>query len=449
MMRRSIRVRLTTWYAGSIALLLLAGTAVARTLVQRSLAEEFARAQVAATQLVRSFFRTEMLEYRQIDATLAHISGELVIADHVIEFLQPNGDVYAPPPSVRVMPQPELPPPLQTIIAPLDAELAPAWRLRLVTSSASLERQLASVDRVALLAVPVLLVGAVLVGWVLTGRTLRPVAVMAAAADRITADGHGRLPVPSEADELARLGGRFNALLDRLDAAMTQQRRFLADAAHELRTPIARARGATELATSTGEPADHRDALVRTQEELDRMSRLVDELLELARSDAAERGDTMRPGFLDDVAADVVRSFEPLAAQRRVHLAFDAPEAVPLTMDAVAMTRLLGVLVDNAIRYSPAEGTVRVHVTADAGWAVAEVLDEGIGIRPDEQPRLAERFFRGAAARERSPGGAGLGLAIAQAIALRHRAVLGLQPREPRGAVATLRVPSAAASRLS
>src|SRR5690606_39009580 len=143
-----------------------------------------------------------------------------------------------------------LAPPLRVIHRPLDPDLAPGWQVRLTSSAAPLTRQLAAVDRGALLAIPLAVLLAVVLGWVLTGRTLRPVAAMADAADRISADAYGRLPVAVPDDELGRLGIRFNALLDRLDQAIATQRRFLADAAHELRTPIARARGAGDLALS-------------------------------------------------------------------------------------------------------------------------------------------------------------------------------------------------------
>ncbi len=442
-MTRSIRVRLTAWYAGSILLLLLGGTWAARSYVRSSLEGEYVRSQNAAAVLVSGFFRAEVLEYRAVEGTIGHIVAELAIPDRHIHFVRPDGADYVPPPEIRVMPPPPLEAPVREITRPLDPQLAPGWQIRLSSSAAPLVRQLAAVDRAALLAVPLAFLVALVAGWVLTGRTLRPVAAMADAADRITADAHGRLPVAVPDDELGRLGIRFNALLDRLDAALVAQRRFLADAAHELRTPIARARGAGELALSLPAGADDRDALERTQRELEVMSRLVDELLELARSDAGRSSESLRPGFLDDVVADAVRGFDPVAKRHGITLEVEVPEEAPLRMDAPALARLVGILVDNAIRYSPPGGRVRIAVQATPAGAALVVEDGGIGIPEDERQRLFERFFRGREARQRAPDGSGLGLAIARAIADRHGAAIAVEANVPAGTRFTVTFPRA------
>lgn len=441
----SIRVRLTAWYATSILVLLIGGTVAARALIRHSLEAEFARSQATAASLVRGFFRVEVQEYRQVEATLSHIAGELAMPDRRLQFRQPDGRVYVSPVATRALPLPALAPPIRALTTPLDPELAPGWTVRVEATAAPLVAQLRAVDCWALLALPIALLAAVVAGWVLTGRTLRPVAAMADAADRISGSTAGRIPVAVPDDELGRLGARFNALLDRLDAALATQRRFLADAAHELRTPIARARGAGELALSSPEGADDREALERTQRELDAMSRLVDELLELARSDAGQVASGLRDGFLDDEVADVVRAFEPMARRHEVTLRLDVPEEVPLRMDAVSLRRLVGVLVDNAIRYSPPGGEVWVRVAVRAGAAELRVEDAGIGIAPTERARIFERFFRGAEARRREPDGSGLGLAIAAAIAERHGATIALEPQEPTGTRAIVRFAASAA----
>ncbi len=440
---QSIRLRLTAWYAGSILLLLLLTTGAARTVVRQALEEEFARSQESAATLVRGFFRAEVLEYRATELTLEHIVGELAIPDRHIHFVRPGGEDFVPPSYVKVMPLPELASPVRDIVRPLDVELAPRWTMRISSSAAPLVRQQRSVDRWALLAIPLALLAAVLAGWVLTGRTLRPVAQMADAADRITADATGRLPIAVPDDELGRLGARFNALLDRLDAAMEHQRRFLADAAHELRTPIARARGAGELALSEPQGPDDRDALARTQRELEGMSRLVDELLELARADASRAVLPLERGFLDDVVADVVQRFDPLARRFGVSLALEMPEEAPIRMEPRSLERLVGILVDNAIRYSPACAVVHVRVARVPAGVRLEVEDAGIGIPPDEQGRLFERFFRGAEARRRAPDGSGLGLPIAAAVAERHGARIQFESVSPQGTRVSVDFPRA------
>ncbi len=418
---RSIRLRLTLWYAGTILVLLLAATLVARTLVRTSLEREFARSMASSTTIVQSFFRVEIAEYRQIAPTLEHIVGELVIPDRHIEFITPEGGVHRPNPFVRAVPRQPLEAPVRERVVPLNPELAPGWQIRLAASAEPLIRQQQQIDRWALLAVPLAFGLALLAGWVLTGRTLQPVSAMADAADRITADAQGRLPIAVADDELGRLGTRFNALLDRLDAALGNQRRFLADAAHELRTPIARARGIGELALAAPPgSADDRSALEQTRAELETMSRLADELLELARADATAAPAKLEPIFLDDIVADATSAFEALARTRGIRLVVDVPDEVPIRGEAITLARLVGILVDNAIRYSHPGGTVTVRARGNP--AQLEVIDEGIGIAPEERARLFERFFRGAEARRLVPDGSGLGLAIAASIVRRHGA---------------------------
>lgn len=445
MSARSIRARLTLWYAGSILVLLLATTFVARLLVRDSLAQEFARSQETAATLVRGFFRAELNEYRDTRITIEHIVGELVIPDRHIHFVQPDGADFQPAPYVRVTPLPDLAPPQHETIWLLDPELAPGWRVRLTASEASLLAQQRQIDRWALLAIPFALGIAVFAGWMLTGRTLRPISAMADAADRITAtEVAARIPVEVPGDELGRLGSRFNALLDRLDGALAQQRRFLADAAHELRTPIARARGAAELALShTPEPGQDRAALEQATRELEAMSHLVHELLELARADAGRAGSPFVRGFLDDVVSDAVHGFVPLAQRRGITLALDVPHETPVLMDGDSLTRLVGILVHNALRYSHPNGTVHVRVRATDSGAVLEVEDAGIGIPAEDRDRLFGRFFRGRAARQMAPDGSGLGLAIARAIAERHGARITLSDATPQGTIATVTFPPA------
>lgn len=442
MTTRSIRLRLTLWYAGTILILLLAATVTVRTLLQRSLEHEFDRALEASVGLVQGFFRVEIAEYRQIDATLEHISSELVIPDRRIEFLRPDGSVFVPRTPLAT-PRPvaglEVPLPVRERRVALNPALAPAWEVRITASLASLVRQQRQVDSGALLAIPLAVALAMLAGWVLTGRTLRPVAQMADAADRITAGAGGRLPIAVPDDELGRLGARFNALLDRLDDALVRQRRFLADAAHELRTPIARARGVGELALSSGgAPAGDRAALEQTQHELETMSHLVDELLELARTEASGIPTRMEPLFLDDLVAEAGRAFDAVARRRSQRIAVLVPEEVPLLGDAVALQRLVGILVDNALRYSPDGATVTLRARREGASGVLEVEDVGIGIPDEERSRLFERFFRGARARQAAPDGSGLGLAIAQAIAQRHGARIGFHAAPGQGTIVTV-----------
>ncbi|MCU0647809.1 MAG: HAMP domain-containing histidine kinase [Gemmatimonadaceae bacterium] len=442
--RARIRVRLAAWYAGSLLVVLLVTVGVLRALLGRALDDEFRRSQVATADLATRFFRTEVAEYRTVEATLAHMAGELVPGSHVLEFVGPDGATWprqATALASREHALPALAPPVRTLERPLDAALAPGWTVHVHTSGAqalALRRQL---DFGVALAVCCVGLAAWWIGWALAGRTLRPVAAMADSADAITAQTTGRrLPIDHPDDELGRLGARFNAVLDRLDAAIAAQRRFLSDAAHELRTPIARMRSRVDVARLAAPDDDTLEAL---ESDLRRTSTLVTELLHLARADAATEQAPLSPQYLDDVVSDAWRAWRADAARAGVTLTLSQLDESPVRGDATLLERLVGVLIDNAIRYTPDGGHVDVRVERDGAAAVLQVRDTGIGVDPADRARVTERFQRGANARARHPDGSGLGLAIAADIVARHGAALLLEPApDGRGTHVIVRFPA-------
>lgn len=443
-----IRLRLTIWYAGSVLLLLLGATFATRELLHDALDREFNASLRASAGLVRGFFRAELREYREVQATLHHITSELVFADRHLVFITSGGERFQLADSVRPRVEVPLEPPLQVLEVPLDEELAPGWKMRLAVSAAPLERHRREVDEGALLAIPIAAIVATLIGWGIAGRTLRPLKLMAAATERITAARTGeRLPVVDADDEMGRLGLRFNALLDRLDEALGQQRRFLAEAAHELRTPIARARTGAEAALAGTDVAAHREALAQVQRELVDMTKLIDELLQLARADADVRTAVHEAGFLDDVVSDALAAWQPVAVEAGVTLESTRLEETPATIDATLVARLVGILVDNALRYTPRGGRVDVRVCPSPDGAVLEVEDTGIGMTDEERARVGERFFRGARARAMAPAGSGLGLAIAAWVAAQHGATLRFEGSAPHGTRAVVTIPPGGARR--
>jgi signal transduction histidine kinase len=440
--RLSIRLRLTLWYGGTILVLLLAGIAVLRGALRRTLDAEFRESLASAASFVHQFFRVELDEYPSVDSTIAHIAGELVFPDRGVEFVRADGTVFRAPgaPHSRAT----LAPPVRVLVRPLDPQLAPGWRIRVRASAADLARVERRLDLWFGVSVLAAALGAAAVGWWLAGRTLRPVGAMADAAEHITAArSSARLPVANPHDELGRLGTRFNALLERLDGALSQQRRFLADAAHELRTPIARMRSAVEVALlAPPGPAD-RAALEHVGADVENISTLVGQLLQLARADVdAQEAHPVR-GFLDDAVVDALAPWRAPAAAAGVSLTVSVLEEVPAVFDPVLLQRLLGTLVDNAIRYTPAGGAVDVRVRRDGATAVLEVEDTGIGIQPDERAHVFERFYRGTAARQRAPDGSGLGLPIARAIVAQHGGSIVLAPARGGGTLVRVTLPTA------
>jgi len=271
---------------------------------------------------------------------------------------------------------------------------------------------------------------AALAGWFLAGRALKPVDQMVNRAQQI-ADSQTqrlaldqRLDVPPTEDELARLATTFNHVLGKMEESLSTQRQFVADASHELRTPLTAIRGNVdllEMQLRRGNAADEEieQTIQDLKRESGRMSRLTDDLLTLARSEAPG-GLAIQCGPVDlsDVAKDVVRTV--LASGAQPELSIEGDEHVVVTGDRDRLEQVMLILCDNARRYTPADGTVTLRVSGGPAGARFSVIDTGSGISEEDQQRIFTRFFRADASRERASGGTGLGLAIAKAIVTAH-----------------------------
>jgi signal transduction histidine kinase len=308
-----------------------------------------------------------------------------------------------------------------------------------------------------LVAVPMALALALVGGYLLAGRALAPVAALADQADRIGATTlHQRLEVPNARDEIGRLAAVFNGTLARLDRAFDQQRQFMADAAHELRTPVAVVRTEADVALDAEDrpPAAYREALTVIRDEGRRISRIIDDLFLLARADAGQYQVRPTDGYLDDLLDDCVRAVRTLAAARGVSVQFDAPsEEMPFRGDEALLRRLVMNLLDNAIKYGPDGGTVTLRAWREGAARddpppryVVTVHNAGGPIPPDVRHRLFDRFYRGThePAAETSASGAGLGLPIARWIAESHAGTLELARSDASGTEFRLVLPAPA-----
>ncbi|MDB4949664.1 MAG: hypothetical protein JWM27_2313, partial [Gemmatimonadetes bacterium] len=327
----------------------------------------------------------------------------------------------------------------------------PGERLIVAAGQPLAERQesLEGVRTTFAVAIPLALLLAGVGGYLLARRSLAPVVAMSVQARRIgAANLHERLPVPNPRDELGRLATVFNGLLARVGDTVEQQRRFMADAAHELRTPVAILRGEADIALSRGErpPAEYRDALGVVADESRRLSRLVDDLFLLARADAGQQPLVPTELYLNELAGECVRAMRTLAAARDVRLACEAPGDLPLRGDDALLHRLVLNLLDNAIKHSPPGSRVALTLHAAPGGYRLAVRDSGPDIGPEVRARLFERFFRADPARARgapsTTAGAGLGLAIARWVAEAHGGTLALSPADGRGNEFALFVPA-------
>ena len=271
-----------------------------------------------------------------------------------------------------------------------------------------------------LLLLPVL---GVAILWIV-GRGLKPLRRLAAEVDARSASALGPVnetPVPQEVQPLVEA---LNSLLARLDRALAAQRAFLADAAHELRTPLTAIQLQTQLLARAKTEEERGEALQKLEDGVERGSHLVQQLLTLARQEPAAAARVFAPVALADLARDVIAERTPLALEQGIDLGLARAEPCTLQGDAEALQALLGNLVDNALRYTPAGGKVDVEVYIQGSAPVLAVTDTGIGIPLDERERVFDRFYR--VPGNRAPG-TGLGLAIVKNIAEIHGARVQLE----------------------
>jgi two-component system, OmpR family, heavy metal sensor histidine kinase CusS len=299
---------------------------------------------------------------------------------------------------------------------------------------------------VLLWATPLVLLIGSLGGYWMSRRALQPVDAITRAAQSIGIENLSeRLEVPAAGDELARLAETWNSMLARLEAAVKRLSAFTADASHELRTPITLIRATAELMLRRERSADtYREALAHIIDESDRTARLIEDLLLLARADAGLPALPLDRMELTPLVRDVCEQGQILAQERQLEISAEIPEQ-PVYVDAndPALRRLLLLLVDNAVKYTPAGGRITVSVSLDSSGPTVTVRDTGIGIPDSALPHVFERFYRVDESRNREAGGAGLGLAIAQWIAERHHARLEAESVLGSGSAFRVRFPSA------
>ena len=269
-----------------------------------------------------------------------------------------------------------------------------------------------------------------LLGYWLAGRALKPVRMIAGAARQMSEhDLHRRISLDLPPDELGELAETFNGMLARLEAGFGTLQRFTADAAHELRAPLAMIRAELEVSLTRQRSAPEYEATQRlVLSEVERMSRLADQLLLLARADAGSLAPRFERVDVSDLLEETVDRWRLLAGSRDVRLALEPPPPGSVWCDPALLRRLIDNLLDNAVRHSPSGGDVVLTASSEDGRWYFEVADAGPGVPEAIRDRLFERFTRGDPARGRDTGGAGLGLALCAVIADLHGGTVRLAP---------------------
>ncbi len=286
-------------------------------------------------------------------------------------------------------------------------------------------------------------------GYWLAGRILRPVKAITRAARQISDTDLSRRLNLRSSDELGELANTFDSMLTRLQAAFERQRQFTADASHELRTPLTIIGLETDRALSGERDApEYQRTLEVIRGENAHMTRLVNDLLVLARLESGQARLKQEPVDLSDIALDVMERLSPLARAKGIHLEAGELPAAPVLGDSETLGQMISNLVGNAIKYAPAgSGMVQVETGVSGGKAWVRVVDNGPGIPPEDQPHLFERFYRsdktrGRVGEQSDPGGSGLGLAIVRWVALAHGGEVKVESALGAGATFEAALPS-------
>jgi heavy metal sensor kinase len=390
-------------------------------------------------------FVEEATRYYQVfDAT----SGRLIVQS---DALRPLGLEFTPA-EVRQFRDQPLDIDVQTDFGRLrlsNSELTPVngehYLLQVGVSLAQMDRVLDTFFVLLAASVPAGLIATFIIGRWMARVALTPLTRLAAAARTIDIeDLRRRLPIRGARDELDDVAVAFNETLARLEHAVGEMRQFSTALAHELRTPLTGLRGDIEMAMlQPGGSDDVRRRFVGQLEEIDKLKRLIDQILMLARAEAGEIPLTAAAVDLRELATSLVDQLEPVAAAKDIVLRCEGTDAAVVRGDADWLKRLVLNLLDNAMKFTPRAGKVVVSVSSKGATAHLAVQDSGIGIDPQVTPHIFERFFRADPARTSGVDGAGLGLSLAKWIVDRHHGRIEVESEPGKGSTFTVYLPLA------
>jgi heavy metal sensor kinase len=464
---RSLSFRLVAWYAGvlTVAFVLLGGLTwlfLRHDLERNVLGTQLRRAQQIADTLVSTAGGSDRTRLAQLVEQLYAPEAN----DRFIRISRADGlPVYVSgTPRDQSFDPAGVPPPAAggAVPAPRSQRLADGalliaavgargsdgarYLVEVGTSSAGTEATLAHVLVMLAVSLPVAVCVAVAGGFVLVRRALQPVASIASKAEDISLHNLSeRLPVVQSGDEIEQLSVALNRMIRRLEDAVRSSKQFVADASHELRTPLTVMRGELEsLAQDAGLGGEIRETLGSVLEEVDRLGEIVDGLFALSRLDAGEAPAERVKFDLGELAATTASQMSLLAEDKRVSVSCESAGGVTVEGDRARLKQVVVNLLDNAIKYTPSGGQVRLAVRREAGFAVLEVSDNGIGIPADALPHVFQRFFRVDSSRSREQGGAGLGLSIVKSICSAHGAEVEVSSNPGEGSTFRIRQPLAA-----
>ena len=461
---RSIRFRLTTWYAAIIAATLAVFCGVAYLGLNRYMTNDLStQLSDQANQIAHTWLReinASGPDYvvSEIDE---HVSPQ--ITNRFIRITQGDGSLlYQPKPPRDGSFDPALIAPvldfkpgfreessagqgLLIYSTLVNADGGGTYILEVGEAYNHVQGTLHGLAVIFIIILPAALLLATGGGYLLIKRALKPVDEITRAAETITSRNLSeRLPVPATRDEIERLSSTLNKMIERLEGSFRQVAQFTADASHELRTPLSILRGELEVALRRGETnSDGREILESTLEETERLSKTVENLMVLSRLDSGELKLELSEFDLAALCRETVEQMRLLTEDKSIVLVFSSTEKVEVKADSLRLRQILINLIDNAIKYTGPGGNITVRVVKNASDAVIDVVDTGQGIPEEAIPLIFNRFYRVDKARSRGTGGSGLGLAIARSICDLHHGRIVVDSTVGRGTRVRVLIPDA------
>ena len=453
----SIGVRLTAWYFVVLALALgLFGTAMSLAMREsvHAVVDDALRVRLEGVQQ----FMSRYFPGRSVDKISQELdeNSELKPGDDLVQIADAEGNMIFRSTSIRPLnipltrtERPEIQTvkvdgnPFRILTAGVDVN-GQAYTVQLAAQLGEFYGMLDHFGWQLLGSIPVVLLLATMGGYWISRRALAPVDEITRTARLISAQNLSqRLSVPKAGDELQRLAQTLNQMIARLEAAFQRNIQFTGDASHELRTPVTVIRTAAELALRRNRAAaDYEEALRQILAEAERTTVLIENLMTLARADSGAAGLQFESADLAESVREACQEGRTLAAACDVQFHWEVPGGeMRVRGDPSALRRLFLILIDNALKYTPAGGEVSVSVRQGGTFVIGEVRDNGIGIAAEDLPNIFERFYRSDKARSRELGGAGLGLAIAKWIADAHGAGIQVESAPGQGSLFRVRIP--------
>lgn len=448
-MLHSVRAQLTLWYTAILALVLITFSAISYVLIAREIRSATDRSLANTAREFASAFSNEppgagtgvLLDFRGSDRQITVFApdGKIIASSraawNAAEQNRMAALVRSGATGFRTVPGG-----IRAFATPIEV-FGHRYTAVVSTDLAEQSSRLRSAANALFLGIPLALLAAAGGGYLLARKSLAPVTSMSAKARQISAETlDERIAVTNERDELGFLATTLNELLERLQRSFETQRRFMAEASHELRTPVAVIQGEADVALSRPDrsPEEYRESIGIVQNAARGLTRIVQNLFLLARTDAGNYPMQHTRFYIDEVIAGCVREMRNIATAKGVTLTCEASSDAVIVADEDLIHRMLLNLIDNAVKFTPGGARVEVHAQRTRGHVTIRIRDTGPGIAPEDQPHIFERFYRA----DRRHRGAGLGLPIARWIAEAHDGTVVLAHADATGSTFDVCLPA-------